>query len=228
MIATSGDGSISVYDQRNPKNCFVRKSDGQEDEMLSGLVMKNGTKVVCGSQGGVLNIWSFGTWGDVSDRFPGHPDSIDCMVKIDESTLVTGSSDGLLRVCSILPDKFIGVLGDHEGFPVEELELNSERTILASLSHDNKVRLWDASVLFDDEGGQDGDIDAVEMMREKGVGMVSNSEDKGGKDDWDDMDDDDDSDDGDDMDDDSSDDDDRGRGKFSKLKTESEKFFDDL
>ncbi|GMH70519.1 hypothetical protein TrRE_jg11263 [Triparma retinervis] len=156
MVACGGDGRVSVYDQRNMKEPFVKKSDDQEDEMLSGVSMKNGKKLVCGSQGGVLNVWTWGTWGDVSDRFPGHPDSIDAMVKVDESTIVTGSSDGLLRVCSVLPDKFIGVLGDHDGFPVEELEVNASKTLLGSLSHDNKLRLWDATVLFDGEG-EDGE-----------------------------------------------------------------------
>ncbi|GMI46355.1 hypothetical protein TrCOL_g388 [Triparma columacea] len=236
IVSAGGDGRVCVYDQRNPGSPFVKKSDDQEDEMLSGLSMKSGRKLVCGSQGGVLNIWTWGTWGDVSDRFPGHPDSIDAMIKVDESTLVTGSSDGLLRVCSILPDKFIGVLGDHDGFPVEELEVNANKTLLGSLSHDNKVRLWDATVLFDgegDEGEGEGDIDAVEMMREKGVGMGLGGE-KGGEEEeeeeeeWEDMEEEGEGDE--DMDEDSDEEEDEeggGGGKF-KIQTEAEKFFSDL
>ena len=52
-------------------------------------------------------------------RYPGHPESVDCMLKIDESTLLTGSSDGLIRVVSIQPNKILGVVGDHDDFPVE-------------------------------------------------------------------------------------------------------------
>ena len=33
--------------------------------------------------------------------------------------MVTGSSDGLVRVVSIQPNKVLGVLGDHDDFPVE-------------------------------------------------------------------------------------------------------------
>ncbi len=33
--------------------------------------VKNGKKLVCGSQSGVLSIWSWGYWNDCSDRFPG-------------------------------------------------------------------------------------------------------------------------------------------------------------
>ena len=41
--------------------------------------------------------------GDISDRFPGHPSSIDCMLKVDEETVLTGSSDGFIRVVSFFP-----------------------------------------------------------------------------------------------------------------------------
>ncbi len=53
--------------------------------------------MVCGSQEGVLEIFSWNQFGDVTDRFPGHPNSVDALLKIDEDTLVTGSSDGLIR-----------------------------------------------------------------------------------------------------------------------------------
>jgi hypothetical protein len=39
--------------------------------------------------------------------FPGHPTSIDALLK-DENTLLTGSSDGIIRAVMIHPD----VLGD--------------------------------------------------------------------------------------------------------------------
>jgi WD40 repeat protein len=65
--------------------------------------VQNGSKVVCGSQDGVLDIWSWGQWGDISDRFPGHPQSIDAMIAIDDDTILTGSSDGLIRFVPSLP-----------------------------------------------------------------------------------------------------------------------------
>lgn len=33
--------------------------------------------------------------------------------------MVTGSSDGIVRVVSIQPNRVLGVLGDHDDFPVE-------------------------------------------------------------------------------------------------------------
>ena len=120
-------------------------------------VCKDGKKVVCGSQSGVLALWSWGYWNDCSDRFPGHPESVDALVKFDEDTIITGSSDGLLRVLNILPNKLIGVLGEHaDDMPVERLALSQDRAVLASMSHNSCVKLWDMSVLQDDSG-EEGD-----------------------------------------------------------------------
>ena len=50
---------------------------------------------------GVLHTYKWGEWSDCSDRFPGHPESIDAIVAVDADTILTGSSDGLLRVVTI-------------------------------------------------------------------------------------------------------------------------------
>lgn len=212
LLVSSADCTLSVYDLRNDitatnKERFRRRSDDQEDELLSIQLIKNGRKVVCGTGEGVLAVWSWGTWGDVSDRFPGHPASVDALLKIDEDTLLTGSSDGLLRVVSIHPDKLLGVLGDHDGFPIEKLGMNADRGFVGSVSHDTTIRLFDASMLKDDyDGLQEG-------------GMVPDERKDGSEDDWDDMDED-------------SDDSEQGeklcRKNATRLKSENEKFFEDL
>ena len=99
----SGDGTLAVYDIRLHKE--VHKSDNQDDELLSIALVKGGKKVVVGTQEGVLNIWSWGLWGDISDRFPGHPNSIDAMTVVNspdgEELLCTGSSDGFIRYAAL-------------------------------------------------------------------------------------------------------------------------------
>lgn len=47
------------------------KSEPDEDEMGSVALMRQGAKVVAGSQDGVLSIFSWGYFNDCSDRFPG-------------------------------------------------------------------------------------------------------------------------------------------------------------
>lgn len=164
LLATSGDGRLSVYDLR--KNVLAGKSDELDDELLSVSVIKNGRKVVCGSQDGVLVIFSWGTWGDMSDRFPGHPDSVETVLKVDEDTVLTGSSDGIIRVVQVHPNKLLGLIGDHEDFPVEVLKFSHDKKLVGSVSHTNKVHFWDVGYLFDDDEDDDeeiADADELEM-----------------------------------------------------------------
>ncbi|CEG35343.1 transducin family protein wd-40 repeat family protein [Plasmopara halstedii] len=153
LLATSGDGRLSAYNLR--KNALVGKSDELDDELLSVTVIKNGRKVVCGSQDGVLVIFSWGTWGDMSDRFPGHPDSVETLLKVDEDTVLTGSSDGIVRVVQVHPNKLLGLIGDHEDLPVENLKFSHDRKMIGSVSHTNKVHFWDVGFLFEDEEEDD-------------------------------------------------------------------------
>lgn len=153
LLATGGDGRLSAYDLR--KNTLVGKSDELDDELLSIAVIKNGRKVVCGSQDGVLVIFSWGTWGDMSDRFPGHPDSVEALLKVDEDTILTGSSDGIIRVVQMHPNKLLGLIGDHEDLPVENLKFSRDKKIVGSVSHTNKVHFWDVGFLFEED--EEGD-----------------------------------------------------------------------
>lgn len=106
LLATGGDGFLSVYDMR--RRAMHAVSDNMEDELLSVVLVKHGQKVITGTQEGVLYIFSWGNWGDCTDRFPGHPESVETMLVIDEETICTGSSDGLIRIVSILPNKLLG------------------------------------------------------------------------------------------------------------------------
>jgi len=213
---------------------FIRKSDDQDDELLSLCKMKSGKKVICGTQSGALAIWSWGTWGDISDRFPGHPQSIDAMLKVDESTILTGSGDGLIRALQIHPNQLLGILGDHAGFPVEKLLFSAFRKVIGSVSHDTKIRLWDASILHDEndndnDHSKEGDMEMDKTTRayaESNATVVAKHNCAASEDDWDDMDDSDDSD-HDSMDCDLNDD--SRRNSNGKLfKTENDKFFEDL
>jgi WD40 repeat protein len=145
-ISAGGDGSICAINLRAGK--IQKKSELLEDEQLSVAIMKGGKKVVTGTQTGVLNIWTWGKWEDISDRFPGHPQSVQSIVKIDEDTLLTGSSDGIIRIVQIHPNKLLGMVGEHEeDFPIEKLCLTRDRRIVSSISHDNCVRLWSVAHL---------------------------------------------------------------------------------
>ena len=150
LLSTAGDATLACYDLR--KASSVLRSDDQEDEMTSIAVLRNGRKVVCGAQDGTLLIFSWGRFGDCSDRFPGHPAAVTSLLKVDESTLLTGAEDGLVRVLTIMPNKVLGVVGDCDGFPVEGMVFTADKTVVATHAHDEFIRLWDVSVLQEDKG----------------------------------------------------------------------------
>ena len=53
--------------------------------------------MVCGTDEGVINIFNWSEWGNISDRFPGHPMSIDTIVPVNDDIICTGASDGRIR-----------------------------------------------------------------------------------------------------------------------------------
>jgi len=58
-------------------------------------VFQNGTKVICGSDEGTLNIFNWNEWGNISDRIPGEEEnSIDTIVSITEDIICTGGQEG--------------------------------------------------------------------------------------------------------------------------------------
>ena len=51
------------------------------------------------------------------------------------------------RAINILPNRIIGVVGDHDKFPVENLSLSRDKTLLASCSHDQTIKFWNVESL---------------------------------------------------------------------------------
>ena len=68
-----------------------------------------------------------------------------------------------IRVLNIQPNKMVGVLGEHGEFDIERLAASKDMQLLASASHDNTVKIWDLSILVDD----DEDIEEIAEEEEK-------------------------------------------------------------
>ena len=161
LLTASGDGRLGVLDLRKPK--LAGLTEQQDDELLSLAVIKGGATVLAGSQDGVLLSYTWGKWafkeGDDAtygpDKFRGHPQSIDALLAVDADTVVTGSSDGIIRLVTVAPNKLVGVLGEHSEDPIERLAWDRARRLLASASHDNTVKFWDVGYLFDEDDGDD-------------------------------------------------------------------------
>ncbi|VDC00976.1 unnamed protein product [Peniophora sp. CBMAI 1063] len=176
LVATSGDGTLSVMDVRAKKIEPFAHSEDQEDELLSILPIRGATKFVVGTQLGVLSIFSRQKgWGDCVDRIPGHPHSVDALCALPSSypsstnTILTGSSDGLLRVVELFPTKLVGVVADHGEWPIERIKIDrgGEGRWVGSVGHEDVLRMTDLREVFEDEDGEEGDADAREDESEE-------------------------------------------------------------
>ncbi|KAK3193506.1 hypothetical protein Dsin_024816 [Dipteronia sinensis] len=142
LLGTSGDGTLSVCNLR--KNTVQTRSEFSEEELTSVVLMKDGRKVVCGSQSGTLLLYSWGYFKDCSDRFTGFsPNSVDVLLKLEEDRIITGSDNGLISLAGILPNRIIQPIAEHSEFSIEGLGLSHDRKFLGSISHDLKLKLWD-------------------------------------------------------------------------------------
>ncbi|GBM88232.1 WD repeat-containing protein 55 [Araneus ventricosus] len=147
MLATSGDGILSVYNVRAKK--LEMQSEELDSDLLCSGIFKGGTKAVVGSTDGALNIFNWGEFGNISDRFPGHPGSVDSMAVVADDVIVTGCEDGKVRAVQLFPNRFLGSLGSHGGYSVERVRLCYDSAYIASSSHDQKIKFWDLSGIED-------------------------------------------------------------------------------
>ena len=134
--------------------------------------------MVVGTQLGVLSIFDRKRgWGDSVDRFPGHPQAIDSLCSLTASSsspllkhsadvIATGSSDGLLRLVQIHPNKLLGVVADHGDFPVERIKMDRHGKWMGSVSHDSVLKMTDLEGALEesdsDEDEDEGDRDDSE------------------------------------------------------------------
>ncbi|OVA01099.1 WD40 repeat [Macleaya cordata] len=151
LLGTSGDGTLSVCSLR--RNKVLTQSEFSEDEPLSVVIMKNGRKVICGTQSGVILLYSWGHFKDCSDRFTGlQSNSVDAILKLDEDRIITGSENGLISLVGILPNRVIQPIAEHSEYPVERLAFSHDKKFLGSISHDQMLKLWDLDDLLDGHG----------------------------------------------------------------------------
>jgi WD repeat-containing protein 55 len=88
-----------------------------------------------------------------------HPHSVDALCAIptsyasSSSTVLTGSSDGMLRAVQLYPTKLLGIVADHGEFPVERIavDMGGEGRWVGSAGHDEVLKLTDLRGVFEDE-----------------------------------------------------------------------------
>jgi WD40 repeat protein len=50
------------------------------------------------------------------------------------------------RVVKVVPSKVLHIVGNHDGFMVEQLGYSQDKSLLASVGQDNFIKFWDVSV----------------------------------------------------------------------------------
>ncbi|KAF7366632.1 Protein monoubiquitination-related protein [Mycena sanguinolenta] len=170
LLATSGDGTLSVMDVRSKKTTPFAQSEDQEDELLAATTIKGGAKIVVGTQLGILSIFNRSSgYADCVDRVPGHPSSIDALCSLPpaflesaaapgmENTVLTGSSDGLVRAVQVLPTRLVGVVADHGELPVERLAVGGGiRTLSLEDDTDEEEEAKGKAASDDEDEDDDG------------------------------------------------------------------------
>lgn len=109
---------------------------------------------------------------DTSHRRCRHPQSIDALCTLpssypsSHSTILTGSSDGLLRAVQLFPTKLLGVVADHGSFPIERIavDLGGEGRWVGSAGHDDTLKMTDLRAVFEDEEGEEA-VDESENVQ---------------------------------------------------------------
>jgi hypothetical protein len=116
-----------------------------------------------------------------------HPNSVDALCAIpstypsSQNTILTGSSDGLLRVIELLPTRLVGVIADHGDFPIERIAVDraGEGRWVGSVGHDEALRMTDLREVFEDEDAgkedtssdeeQESDCDALQPKKRRKI-----------------------------------------------------------
>ena len=70
------------------------------------------------------------------------------MLSITDNVVMTGCEDGNIRAVHLYPHRFLGVVGHHDQeLPVERMDVSNSGEIIASISHDNRVKFWNVAYL---------------------------------------------------------------------------------
>ena len=98
------------------------------------------------------------------------------------STILTGSSDGLLRAVQLFPTKLLGVVVDHGSFPIERIAIDrgGEGHWVGSVGHDEKLRLTDLREVFEGSDGEEEEEEGEDKEGSEAESDDKNSDDHTG------------------------------------------------
>ncbi len=96
-----------------------------------------------------------------------HPTLV--ILHIALAAILTGSSDGLLRVVQLFPTKLVGAIADHGEFPIERIavDMDGEGRWVGSVGHDEALHLTDLQEVLEDDEEEDEEKDEETVEEDK-------------------------------------------------------------
>ncbi|KAH8857201.1 WD repeat-containing protein 55 [Schistosoma japonicum] len=168
LLAAVDDGTLAVYNIRRRR--FEMSSETLGFSARTLTIVKNNTKVLVGSDEGVVSVFNWNEFGNICDRFPIHPlrpskqgqartavsgvNSVEKIVKITEDIVAVATDDGVISAINILPNRLLGCVGCHtdaanndaSGADCLSLSVHPTENIIASTYPANRsIKFWDAS-----------------------------------------------------------------------------------
>ncbi len=141
-------GNIFIYETESAK--LLQTLAGHEDDVTSLAFSPDGAILASGGQDGTIRLWDIQTGKEIRllDRLSykvrgsNIPIRIGCIAfSPDESLLVTGEVDGMIRFWDIATGVQIAAFQGHRG-EVDTLDFNLDGTQFISGGQDGTLRLW--------------------------------------------------------------------------------------
>ncbi|CAH8642518.1 unnamed protein product [Schistosoma rodhaini] len=168
LLAAVDDGTLAVYNIRRRR--FEMSSETLGFSARTLTVVKNNTKVLVGTDEGVISVFSWNEFGNICDRFPIHPlrpskqgqartavsggISVEKIVKITEDIVAVATDDGVVSAMHILPNRLLGCVGYHidtanndtSGADCMTLSVHPTENIIASTCPtSSSIKFWNTS-----------------------------------------------------------------------------------
>ncbi|CAH8554273.1 unnamed protein product [Schistosoma turkestanicum] len=169
LLAAIDDGTLAVYNIRRRR--FEMSSETLGFSARTLTVVKNNTKVLVGTDEGVISVFNWNEFGNICDRFPIHPlrpskqgqartavsggNSVEKIIKITEDIVAVGTDDGVISAMHILPNRLLGCIGCHidtmkdnniSGADCLSLSIDPMKNIIASsCPTSGSIKFWNTS-----------------------------------------------------------------------------------
>ncbi|KAG2066421.1 WD40 repeat-like protein, partial [Suillus decipiens] len=143
MVTGSYDRMLRLWDLKT--GLVLRKMEGHRSRVRALAISSNGNWIASGDESGVLIIWHGKTGEPLKQAIKAHDGWIFSLdFSSDSRALASGSSDTTTKLwtCQTSTWKQFGDPWKGHFKSIHTISLNSSGTLLASASHDNRVRLW--------------------------------------------------------------------------------------